>query len=411
MHEQLLAAPCVWVGFSGGLDSRLLLELASELLPRDSLRALHVNHAMQADADRWEAFCADTAARLGVAFSSHRVTLQSGVNREAAAREARYEVFKTCLGAGELLLLAHHADDQAETLLLRLMRGSGLRGLGAMPVGRPLGRGQLLRPLLSYSRQALELMARERSLQWIEDPSNQDVRLRRNFLRREILPRLKAQWQQAAVQIAEAATGLQQAQLLLDEYAALLISQLEPREEIGGSSLTLAHFNSLSEIQRHLVLRYQLAASAVYPERSPLDEAVRQLALAGPEHHILFDFQGRELRAYAGRLYLLQALRQPRPDEAYTWDGQKALVIPGIGQLEPWCAGEFQVRFRRGGESYTAKLQSSSHRLKDYFQEARVPPWVRERSPLIYLEEELVAVAGLCSFGSEDAPGFTWGGT
>jgi tRNA(Ile)-lysidine synthase len=170
-------SPTWWVAFSGGLDSTVLLHMLVWLAHRHELpviRAIHVHHGLQAAGDHWPAHCQAVCDGLGIPLQVVRVKVLPGASMERAAREARYEALSGCLSEGDLLLTGQHRDDQAETVLFRLLRGAGVRGLAAMPVERPLGLGRLLRPLLGVSRAELEAYARRNALRWVEDPSNQD---------------------------------------------------------------------------------------------------------------------------------------------------------------------------------------------------------------------------------------------
>lgn len=208
LESRLLQALAPWreaggwcVAFSGGLDSTVLLHLLAQLARSEALpalSALHVHHGLQAAADGWPAHCQAVCRSLGIPLRVERVQVAVGGSIEQAARDARYRAFQANLGEGQVLLTAQHLDDQAETLLFRLLRGAGLRGLAAMPVSRPLGGGRLCRPLLGVSRAELEAYAQTHRLDWVEDPSNQDPRFSRNYLRREIMPRLASHWPQAS---------------------------------------------------------------------------------------------------------------------------------------------------------------------------------------------------------------------
>ncbi|HDQ9214135.1 TPA: tRNA lysidine(34) synthetase TilS, partial [Pseudomonas aeruginosa] len=204
LESRLLQALAPWreaggwcVAFSGGLDSTVLLHLLAQLARSEALpalSALHVHHGLQAAADGWPAHCQAVCRSLGIPLRVERVQVAVGGSIEQAARDARYRAFQANLGEGQVLLTAQHLDDQAETLLFRLLRGAGLRGLAAMPASRPLGGGRLCRPLLGVSRAELEAYAQTHRLDWVEDPSNQDPRFSRNYLRREIMPRLASHW-------------------------------------------------------------------------------------------------------------------------------------------------------------------------------------------------------------------------
>lgn len=215
-------APTWYIAFSGGLDSTVLLHLLADYARSHAappLRAVHVHHGLQAAADAWPAHCKAVCANLGIALEVIHVQVSPGASLEQAARDARYAAFQQTLGPGDILFTGQHCDDQAETLLLRLLRGAGLRGLAAMPWQRPLGQGSLVRPLLGCARQQLQAYAQARGLAWIDDPSNADTRFARNFLRREVMPQLQQRWPQVGQNFARAAEHLGEALGLLDELA------------------------------------------------------------------------------------------------------------------------------------------------------------------------------------------------
>ena len=216
------------IAFSGGLDSTVLLHLLAdlaktELLP--ALSAIHIHHGLQTAADAWPQHCQVVCDALGVPLLIERVKVQPGASLERAARDARYAVFSAQTLANDVLLTGQHRDDQAETLLFRLLRGAGVRGLSGMPQQRPVGQGTLIRPLLAVTRAELERYAQAHSLSWIEDPSNQHRQFSRNYLRHQVMPALSERWPQAQANMARSAAHLRDAQGLLDELAQMDLAQ------------------------------------------------------------------------------------------------------------------------------------------------------------------------------------------
>lgn len=418
--EPWLQAPAWWVAYSGGLDSTVLLHLLARLRERHALppiTAIHIHHGLQAVADSWVTLCRAQCDALGVGLLVRHVRVGEGASLERAAREARYAAFSAVLGEGEMLLTAQHRDDQAETLLLRLLRGSGVRGLAAMPVSRPLGAGQLVRPLLGVSRGELEAWARCEKLAWVEDPSNQDTRLSRNFLRHEILPRLLQYWPSAVTVLARDAEQLAEADGLLGELAELdLTAASTPAEPswLTLPSLALAPLRELSAARQRNALRYWLRDLTLPPEREHWAgwEALRD---AGEDAAPLWRLAGGELRRAGGRLWWLSGdwLRVP-PSGALAWgDPLQPLVLPGNGRV--WLEGALpvpglQIRYRLGGE--VLALAGRGHRdLKRVLQELGVPAFVRGRLPLLYAGERLLAVANLPQLRlTEAAPRLRWVG-
>ncbi|MBC9249719.1 tRNA lysidine(34) synthetase TilS [Pseudomonas alcaligenes] len=410
LESRLLAALASWrdapawrVALSGGLDSTVLLHLLARLSRQQALpplSAIHVHHGLQAAADAWPEHCRQLCAALGVPLQVEYVRVDAGASLERAAREARYAAFTRQLGAGELLLTGQHRDDQAETLLFRLLRGAGVRGLAGMPRQRALGEGTLLRPLLGMARAELEAYARQHGLRWVEDPSNSDTRLARNFLRHQVLPPLARHWPQAAANLARSAEHLREAQGLLDELAmADLAAAATPSAFawLALPSLALQPLRQLSPARQRNALRHWLAALGELPDSDHWRgwEALRDAAAdAAP----IWRMAGGELQRADGRLWWLagpwlQAVPAPELELAQ----QASWSLPGNGQLN--LQGELaraglQVRYRQGGE--VLQVPGRGHRdLKRLFNEQGVPAFVRSRVPLLFRGNELLAVANL----------------
>lgn len=398
-----LAAPAWRVALSGGLDSTVLLHLLVRLRTHGAvpaLGAIHVHHGLQAAADAWPAHCRQLCAALGVPLHIEYVRVEGGASLERAAREARYAAFERHLGAGELLLTGQHRDDQAETLLFRLLRGAGVRGLAGMPVQRALGRGQLLRPLLGVSRAELQAYADAQGLAWVEDPSNADTRLARNFLRREVLPMLARQWPQASQSLARCAEHMREAQGLLDELAVLdLASAAQPSDcaWLGLPSLALPPLRQLSEARQCNALRHWLAPRTALPD-SEHWQGWQDLRDAAVDSAPIWRLAAGELRRADERLWWLAGdwLRQPLAPEGWAAPAQP-LALPGNGWVSLHGDGPqqgLQIRYRVGGE--VLALPGRGHRdLKRLLNERGVPAFVRGRLPLLYRGGELLAVANL----------------
>ncbi|PYC28556.1 tRNA lysidine(34) synthetase TilS [Aquipseudomonas alcaligenes] len=398
-----LAAPAWHVALSGGLDSSVLLYLLARLRERETLpplSAIHVHHGLQDVADGWPAHCQALCEQLGVPLHIERVQVDGAASLERAAREARYAAFARRLGEGELLLTGQHRDDQAETLLLRLLRGAGVRGLGGMPPSRRLGAGWLVRPLLKVARAELECYARHQGLSWVEDPSNADTRLARNFLRREVLPALARHWPQAAANLARSAEHLRAAEQLLGELAELdlLVARGEgPFAWLGLPSLALAPLLPLSEQRQRNALRHWLAPLTLLPDTEHW-AGWHALRDAGVDAVPLWRLAGGELRRADGRLWWLSGewLRQP-PLLAAWGEPTQPLQLPGNGVVQltgTLPAGPLRLAYRAGGE--VMALPGRGHRdLKRLLNERAVPAFVRGRLPLLYRDDELLAVANL----------------
>jgi tRNA(Ile)-lysidine synthase len=397
------SAPAWRIAFSGGLDSTVLLHLLADLATREAippLSAIHIHHGLQAAADAWPEHCAEVCRLLGVPLDVIRVHVQPGASIEQAARDARYAAFIHLLAAGELLLTAQHRDDQAETLLFRLMRGTGVRGLAAMPEQRTLGKGKLLRPLLSVSRATLEAYATEHSLRWVEDPSNADSQFSRNYLRQHILPSLTARWPQATASMARTTAHLAEAQGLLDELALQDLAQLDSPTEfawLGLLSLELAPLRTLSAARQRNALRHWLAPLTRLPD-SEHWVGWDSLRDARDGSQPIWCLTDGELHRANGRIWWLPAAWLQPPAAVTVWhDPRHTLALAGNGQLGfngEAPAGEFHVRYRQGGE--VMHLPGRGHRdLKRLLNESGLPVFVRGRLPLLYQDDQLLAVPNL----------------
>jgi tRNA(Ile)-lysidine synthase len=396
-------APVWYVAFSGGLDSTVLLHILASLAQREALptlRAIHVQHGLQASAEAWPAHCQQVCAALGVPLLLREVQVQSGASLEQAAREARYQAFVEVLAADELLLTAQHRDDQAETLLFRLLRGAGARGLSAMPAHRALGSGQLLRPLLDVSRAELEMYARQHALQWVEDPSNIDERFSRNFLRQQVLPLLTQRWPQASASMARSAAHLSEAQGLLDELAQADLAAMAQDSRFAWlalPSLPLTALLNLSAPRQRNVLRHWLAPLTPLPD-SDHWAGWTSLAHAAVDAAPIWRLARGQLQRADGRLWWLSGTwLQAMTSIDLPLSVGEPLQLPANGCV--WLQGQsssgaLHVRYRRGGEQL--HVAGRGHRdLKRLLNEAAVPAFLRSRLPLLYQGEQLLAVANL----------------
>ena len=391
------------IAFSGGLDSTVLLHLLAHLAKTESLPALsaiHVHHGLQAAADAWPEHCQSVCEALGVPLAVVRVQVQPGASLERAARDARYGAFKAAVQANELLLTAQHRDDQAETLLFRLLRGAGVRGLSGMPRQRSLGQGHLLRPLLDVTRAELEAYAAEHQLAWIEDPSNQDRQFSRNYLRHQVFPVLTERWPQAVATMARSAAHLSEAQELLDDLAQIDLARASTPSEfdwLGLPSLELSALTRLSAArQRNAVSRW-LAALTQLPD-SDHWSGWEDLRDASGDARPIWRLAQGELHRASGRIWWLSGRWLSTPSTAEIWaDPSRSLelqdngVLTLTGQIPD---GPLHIRYREGGE--VMSLPDRGHRdLKRLLNESGVPPFARGRLPLLYRGEQLLAVANL----------------
>lgn len=402
------------VAFSGGRDSHVLLHLAAALRERldAPLRAIHINHGLQAPAASWAEHCQRVCRDLGIPLQVEEVhcALGAGISVEDAARDARYAAFQRQLAADEVLLLGHHLDDQIETLLLRLLRGSGMHGLSAIPRSRPLGRGQLLRPLLDVPLEAITAYAQAHGLSWIEDPSNQGDDFDRNFLRNRLLPLVAERWPGYIGPLQRTVEHAREAAALIDRLAALDLQQCQLQD-----GLDLERLGQLDEPRQRNLLRFWLRRQGLpTPPQERLRVGMQALLQAAPDRSPLLEWEGLRLRRYRNQLVLDQA--SDTVQEPFAWDLASRLTLPGgQWQVEPsegagLRAGlrqqSIEVRFRQGGERIRLAGESHSRSLKTLLQERGVPPWERQRLPLVYVGGQLAAVADLwISEGFQAAPG------
>lgn len=381
------------LAFSGGLDSSLLLHLLVEAGLGPRLRALHVNHQLQARSADWAVFCRTRAEALGVPFEEVRVNVPADVNLEAGARAARYQALSE-QAAGAAVITAHHRDDQAETVLLNLLRGAGVQGLAAMSEHSSLDGLRLWRPLLAFGRAQLEREARRRGLEWVEDPSNTDISLRRNRLRHEILPRLAATWPGAPAILARTAGVMADAATLLDERAAEDARGLAAERD----RLPLEGLAALSRERRDNVLRWWLDQAGAPPPSLAVTGQIHALLRAPSDREARVSWGGRTLRRYRGDLYLLrdrdlQPLSRPldwrdghQPPDSGLWR-----LLPGEGAVTVWVPpGEVQLRPFAGGERL--RRHGQHQQVSELWRVAGVPPWRRRQWPLLYQDDELVSV-------------------
>ena len=392
---ELVPGP-ILVALSGGLDSTSLLHaLSRSRTARErGLRAVHVDHRLHADSAKWSRRCAELAEQLDVPLETREVEVARapGLGLEATARRVRYAAIEAMLGDGEILALGHHRDDQAETVLLKLLRGAGPEGLGAMRRLRRLGRGHAWRPLLALPRASLRSYAEKHQLTWIEDPSNGDTSLDRNYLRMEILPRIMRRWPEAEASIAQSATWARAAADYVDDEAEAVLASLQG---LDPATMRFREWLSLPDALRDPVLRRWLRSVGLpEPTQFQVAELVRQLAEAAEDKQPCVRWPGVEVRRYRELLYALPPLQLTPLDWTAEFTGAPLELPADVGVLrlvalandapEPVLEKPATVRFRRGGESLRVQGGAHTRELRDLLQEAGVPPWQRSRLPLVF---------------------------
>ncbi len=382
---------------SGGCDSTALLHaLAANPAARArGLSAIHVDHALHPDSADWAAQVRALAHALEVPLQVQRVSVDRGGGRgpEAAAREARHAAFADALHAGEILVAAHHADDQAETVLLRLLRASSADGLAGMRTLRPFGAGWLARPWLGLPRAAIRAYASTHALKWTEDPSNADAALDRNFLRLHVLPLLTERWPQAGATLARSATLLA---AVAQRDQLHLAGELARR--IGGDPAVLdaGGLAALDPAHRGALLRHWLLACGLAPpDARALDELARRLDAPRADAAIVVRWPGAEVRLWRDALYAMAPLPPAPTGWALDWDGRAPLALPDGGRLRidgAIASLPLQVRPRAGGERIVAAGTARPRAVKATLREFGIPPWTRARAPLLWHGDVLWAV-------------------
>jgi len=392
-----VAAP-LCAAFSGGPDSTALLHaLAQSPVARErGLRALHVDHGLHADSPAWAEHCRRFCVGLGVPCTVLRVQVEThrGEGLEADARRARYAAFEQDLREGEWLLLAHHRDDQAETVLLKLLRGAGPEGLGGMRERRALGKGQLWRPLLALPRAQLRAHVEAHALPCIDDPSNADARLSRNYLRHEILPRLAAHWPQATDSILHSA-GLSRA--AADALRAQWLPAFARLHDPARGSLSMPGWLALAPALREPLLDHWLHGRGLPAPTAAQRRQIERQCHAEPGRSPCIRWPGAELRIWKARLWALPPQLPVDPDWHCEWRGEP-LTLPDGGSLrlsDPAArlSVPLHVRLRRGGEHIKPAGDAHTRELRDLSQQGELPPWQRLACPLLYVDGTLVAVA------------------
>ena len=458
----LPAHSSILIGLSGGVDSVVLLHVLLTLAKRFSwkLSAVHVHHGISPHADAWAAFCADLCATHHIPLHIEKVDITplraQGI--EAAARQLRHAAFarQPC----DFVALAHHADDQVETLLLQLLRGAGVRGASAMPVlslpkwpllarragfngaavrpelvegcrvaksklastgsvrteSKNVCAGSIVRPLLHCSRKEVLDYAVAHALHWKEDESNADDNYPRNFLRHRVLPLLGEKFPAYRGTLARSAEHFAEASDLLDELARLDAPDLFPspacgrgaRGEGGEFLLEVSRLRTLSQPRAKNLLRYFLhSLEAPMPQAVQLDDMLQQLCRAREDASVCIAYGGWQVHRYQGKAYALRALGEVDRSLVLPWHGETELDWPavngrlrfhssqGVGiSLAKLQRAPVTLRLRNGGETLRPQPNAATRTLKNLLQEHHVPPWQRDRLPLLYCGDELVCVPG-----------------
>lgn len=394
------------IGLSGGVDSVVLLHALTQFQTIQKsehviqLQAMHIHHGLSAEADHWAAFCEALCEKHHIPFVIEQVNIDknSGLGVEATARQARYKALSAYQFEGvapDFIVTAHHQHDQAETLLLQLFRGAGAKGLAAMAeVDRER---RLLRPLLNIPKTAILQYAQVHNLQWCEDDSNKNTAFDRNFLRHSLIPQIETRYPALQASLARTAAHMAETQTLLNDLA-----QIDANLLIHQNSICLKGLAALDEARAKNVLRWWFASNALtMPSTDFLSEILTQLLAAKSDALIKINIQQRLLQRYQQRAYL----NQPNSIEAFdlVWTGQPIIDLPDGGQLQFKRAigtglavkhgvEKLRITNRKGGERFKPEANRPSRTLKHLLQSVSMPPWERERIPLIYWQDDLAYV-------------------
>lgn len=393
------------VGFSGGLDSTVLLHqlmLWREQEPGLELRAIHIHHGLSPHANSWVAHCQHLCQQWNIPLIVARVTLaEEGLGLEAQARKARYAAFREALLPDEALVTAQHLDDQCETFLLALKRGSGPAGLSAMPARARFAGTEQIRPLIGETRDSLLAWAQRWDLRWIEDESNQDDSYDRNFLRLRVLPLLAERWPHFAQATSRSATLCAEQEHLLDELLADELSTLVSPD----GALAIAPLQAMSAVRRAALLRRWLALhGALMPSRDMLNRIWDEVVLAREDAAPRLRSGEGEIRRFRGQLWWVK-VHASLADRVIDWPLlERPLSLPeGLGTLHLKTGGALRlpradepvtVRFRASGTLHIVG-RNGGRKIKKIWQELNVAPWRRDSTPLLFYGETLVAAAGV----------------
>ncbi|MBK7365545.1 MAG: tRNA lysidine(34) synthetase TilS [Nitrosomonas sp.] len=407
------------LALSGGVDSVVLLQILAQISKQFTfnLSAIHIEHGISPNTKQWSDFCQNYCDALGIPLTIFSLSIkkQAQVSLEAAARQARYAIFKEI--SADCIVLAHHLDDQAETLQLQLLRGAGLRGLAGMPIMRllsPAGKIKLLRPLLTVSRDTIQGYALQNKLMWITDESNDDTTYHRNFLRHQIFPLLEQRYPVYRETLARTSRHMGEAVQLLDSLAENDSQLVMVAGEIHIERLRKLDFLRAKNLLRYIFSRRDI----IQPSTQKLEEILRQLWMAKSDNYLYLTFGEFEIRLYKNLVRLLPKAKSKLPgsdqDQLFYWHGEPNWVIEPLGGVIKWSnsvgiginakklmENSVAVRLRKGGERFQLNCKRPRRSLKKIFQEAEIPEWERNNLPLLLSGDQLVWVAGIgidCGF-------------
>ena len=394
------------IALSGGVDSMVLLDLLSKAKrSSDVIKAIHINHNLHETSKEWVDFVTDACKKYKLPLIIESINpKQEGFGLEAEAREQRYKKFKEIILDNECLLTAHHLDDQIETTLFRIFRGTGLDGLRSIRKKAKFGKGLLCRPLINIPREAIEQYAKLNDIKWIEDPSNKNIDFDRNYLRNNIVPSIKKRWPNAQKTITRLSSLAENNQKLLHELAKEDIGEIEKFNVLDIGILSNKSSLRINNIFRFMILKNKMGI----PSLKVLENGIETLINAKSNSPIV-TWDGCSIRRYKDTLYFFNPDLQHdeiRPikmkwfiDQTINLGGNrgsiKATFIKGQGIALNRCPKSLEIKYRKGGEQIKPSGHKITKSLKNLFQENNVLPWVRDQIPLVYLDEDLISVGDL----------------
>tara|TARA_E500000331_G_scaffold357881_1_gene421407 strand:- start:149 stop:1474 length:1326 start_codon:yes stop_codon:yes gene_type:complete len=394
IQSQLASANRLVVAYSGGADSLSLLLLAAST--NKQVVGLHINHGLHPDADEWQKICAEQCRVLGIPFEFMSVVVEKGGSVEQHARNARYQAFEDFLMQDDLLLLAHHADDQLETVLFNLLRGSSVAGVVGMPSARAVGAARLFRPLLDVQRSSLVEFCTDKGLRWVEDSSNFDVSLDRGYLRHKVIPLIEARWPDAGATLLRAVDRDGEVRQLIDSVAEKDLAHC--RSAVG---LSVDKLLALSSFRREHLLRAWISnAGFPLPTLGVLRTVSSDVLLADESAEPCVSWQGCEIRRFKDSMVFRSQEDFLLPNEPIVLNYESPLSLDvgilssaqELGRGVP-ISGDLSVRFRRGGERM--RVNGQTRPLKKIMQESGIPPWLRAQLPLVYCGDSLILIPGI----------------
>jgi tRNA(Ile)-lysidine synthase len=387
--QHLETYPKIWIGLSGGLDSVVLLHVLSQNPAlKTKLSALHIHHGLSPHASDWQRFCEYLCQNLGIAFETEKVSLTAHSNLEEHARLARYGVFEKKLGVGDALVLAHHLDDQIETFFLHALRGTGIDGLSAMPMVYPKKHYTIIRPFLSIPRQEILAFAKYHQYSWVEDESNQNTDFSRNFLRQEVLPLIASKWQNYRETLSHTIASCQEVSHYLNQGI-----------EIQSPKLSVDDLLAVDDFTKALIIRKWFRWHGLRLPNRHIIQAIQQQLLfpKRQDHQAKICWDGASIMVYRKTLYLekddkrfFDSVWVEFPKDLHGVYAEKSSEGVSISPSD-----QIEIRYRQGGEKFF--WRDHHHSLKKLFQEWGVPPFLRQKIPLIYVNAELKAVVGFAT--------------